>query len=102
MFYSLSLGIYNLHLNMDFLFFHMDASHSVCHNVGKYFSKTELIFVLRDNPNIFSDLRNLGLVPGKNLSLSTKINSVLEKYFPTWIFLFTMLWMKFCKFRNLK
>ena len=32
------------------------------------------------NPNIFSDLRKPGLVPGKSLSLSTKINSVLEKY----------------------
>ena len=32
------------------------------------------------NPNIFSDLRKPGLVPGESLSLSTKINSVLEKY----------------------
>ena len=32
------------------------------------------------NPNIFSDLRKPGLVPGKSLSLSTKIDSVLEKY----------------------
>ena len=32
------------------------------------------------NPNIFSDLRKPGLVPGKSLSLSTKINYVLEKY----------------------
>ena len=32
------------------------------------------------NPNIFSDLRKPGLVPGENLSLSTKIDSVLEKY----------------------
>ena len=30
--------------------------------------------------NIFSDLRKPGLVPGKSLSLSTKIDSVLEKY----------------------
>ena len=30
------------------------------------------------NPNIFSDLRKPGLVPGKSLSLSTKIDSVLE------------------------
>ena len=32
------------------------------------------------NPNIFSDLRKPGLVPGKSLSLSTKIDSVIEKY----------------------
>ena len=32
------------------------------------------------NPNIFSDLRKPGLVPGESLSLSTKIDSVLEKY----------------------
>ena len=32
------------------------------------------------NPNIFSDLRKPGLVPGKSLSLSTKIDSVKEKY----------------------
>ena len=32
------------------------------------------------NPNIFSDLRKPGLVPGESLSLSIKINSVLEKY----------------------
>ena len=32
------------------------------------------------NLNIFSDLRKPGLVPGKSLSLSTKIDSVLEKY----------------------
>ena len=32
------------------------------------------------NPNIFSDLRKPGLVPDKSLSLSTKIDSVLEKY----------------------
>ena len=86
-----------------------------------FFSKTELIFVLRDklspgtkpgflksenmlrfillythkvyqkcfrytlcvyksmNHNIFSDLRKPGLVPGESLSLSTNINSVLEK-----------------------
>ena len=31
------------------------------------------------NLNIFSDLRKPGLVPGENLSLSTKINYVLEK-----------------------
>ena len=31
------------------------------------------------NLNIFSDLRKPGLVPGKSLSLSTNINSVLEK-----------------------
>ena len=31
------------------------------------------------NLNIFSDLRKPGLVPGKNLSLSTKFDSVLEK-----------------------
>ena len=31
------------------------------------------------NLNIFSDLRKPGLVPGKSLSLSTKIDSVLEK-----------------------
>ena len=31
------------------------------------------------NLNIFSDLRKLGLVPGKSLSLSTNINSVPEK-----------------------
>ena len=30
------------------------------------------------NPNIFSDLRKPGLVPGESLSLSTKIDSVLE------------------------
>ena len=30
------------------------------------------------NPNIFSDLRKPGLVPGKSLSLSIKIDSVLE------------------------
>ena len=29
---------------------------------------------------IFSDLRKPGLVPGKSLSLSAKIYSVLEKY----------------------
>ena len=29
---------------------------------------------------LFSDLRKPGLVPGKSLSLSTKIDSVLEKY----------------------
>ena len=32
------------------------------------------------NPNIFSDLRKPGLVPGESLSLSTKIDSVIEKY----------------------
>ena len=32
------------------------------------------------NLNIFSDLRKPGLVLGESLSLSTKINSVLEKY----------------------
>ena len=32
------------------------------------------------NPNIFSDLRKPGLVTGESLSLSTKIDSVLEKY----------------------
>ena len=32
------------------------------------------------NANIFSDLRKPGLVPGESLSLSTKIDSVLEKY----------------------
>ena len=32
------------------------------------------------NPNIFSDLRKPGLVPGKSLSLSAKIYSVKEKY----------------------
>ena len=31
------------------------------------------------NLNIFSDLRKPGLVPGESLSLSTNINSVLEK-----------------------
>ena len=31
------------------------------------------------NLNIFSDLRKPGLVPGESLSLSTKIDSVLEK-----------------------
>ena len=31
------------------------------------------------NLNIFSDLRKFGLVPGESLSLSTNINSVLEK-----------------------
>ena len=31
------------------------------------------------NLNIFSDLRKSGLVPGESLSLSTNINSVLEK-----------------------
>ena len=31
------------------------------------------------NHNIFSDLRKPGLVPGESLSLSTNINSVLEK-----------------------
>ena len=31
------------------------------------------------NLNTFSDLRKPGLVPGKSLSLSTHINSVLEK-----------------------
>ena len=31
------------------------------------------------NLNIFSELRKPGLVPGKSLSLSTNINSVLEK-----------------------
>ena len=31
------------------------------------------------NLNIFSDLRKPGLVPGKSLSPSTKIDSVLEK-----------------------
>ena len=35
---------------------------------------------LRKCPNIFSDLRKPGLVPGKSLSLSTKIDFVLEKY----------------------
>ena len=34
------------------------------------------------NLNIFSDLRKPGLVPGKSLSLSTKIGSVLEKILP--------------------
>ena len=34
------------------------------------------------NLNIFSDLRKPGLVPGKSLSLSTKIDSVLEKNQP--------------------
>ena len=46
------------------------------------------------NLNIFSDLGKPGLVPGKSLSLSTKIDSVLEKnqtymhiniYFPRFI-----------------
>ena len=32
------------------------------------------------NPNIFSDLRKPGLVPGESLSLSIKIDSVIEKY----------------------
>ena len=31
------------------------------------------------NLNIFSDLRMPGLVPGKSLSPSTNINSVIEK-----------------------
>ena len=31
------------------------------------------------NLNIFSDLRKPGLVPGESLSLSTNINSALEK-----------------------
>ena len=31
------------------------------------------------NLHIFSDLRKPGLVPGKNLSPSTNINSVIEK-----------------------
>ena len=31
------------------------------------------------NLTIFSDLRKPGLVPGESLSLSTKIDSVLEK-----------------------
>ena len=31
------------------------------------------------NLNIFSDLRKPGLLPGESLSLSTNINSLLEK-----------------------
>ena len=53
--------------------FHMDASHSACHNVIWIF----LLWIYKSlNLNIFSDLREPGLVPGKSLSLSAKINSV--------------------------
>ena len=44
------------------------------------FSDTLLWIYKSLNPNICSDLRKPGLVPGESLSLSTKINSVLEKY----------------------
>ena len=44
-------------------------------NVYKYI----YVYVYKSlNPNIFSDLRKPGLVPGESLSLSTKIDSVLE------------------------
>ena len=45
------------------------------------------------NRNIFSDLRKPGLVPVKSLSLSTNINSVLEKnqiYIASFIFILTL------------
>ena len=46
------------------------------------------------NLNIFSDLRKSGLVPGESLSLSTNINSVLEKnqiYIKFFVFRFHIL-----------
>ena len=44
----------------------------------KTFSDTLLCVYKSLNLNIFSDLRKPGLVPGESLSLSTKIDSVLE------------------------
>ena len=44
----------------------------------KTFSGTLLCVYKSLNPNFFSDLRKPGLVPGESLSLSTKIDSVLE------------------------
>ena len=43
------------------------------------FSDTLLCVYKSMNLNIFSDLRKPGLVPGESLSLSTKIDSILEK-----------------------
>ena len=44
----------------------------------KTFSDTHLCVYKILNPNIFSDLRKPGLVPGEGLSPSTKIDFVLE------------------------
>ena len=46
--------------------------------IDKNISDTLLCVYKSLNPNIFSDLRKSGLVPGESLSLSTKIDSVLE------------------------
>ena len=43
------------------------------------FSDTLLCVYKSMNLNIFSDLRKPGLVPGESSSLSTKIDSILEK-----------------------
>ena len=53
------------------------------------------------NLNIFSDLRKPGLVPGESLSLSTKIDSVLDKNQSYTVNgLFSMLGKKFKSHRN--
>ena len=54
---------------------------NILHNIfDKTFSDTLLWIYKSLNLNIFSDLRKSGLVPDESLSLSAKIDSVLEKY----------------------
>ena len=61
-------------LGFELLYIHK----SVLENV--YFSNTLLWIYKSSNPNIFSDLRKPGLVPGKSLSPSIKIDPVEENY----------------------
>ena len=54
---------------------------SINYNISDITFSDTLLWIYKSlNPNIFSDLRKPGLVPGESLSLSIKIDSVIEKY----------------------
>ena len=68
----------NIYFNFSSGMLYRTSSH-IC---GRWYLPSDtLLWIYKSlNLNIFSDLRKPGLVPGKSLSLRTKISSVLEKY----------------------